>query len=79
MCLGATPWSGVRSLVYGARSADAEEIGFDEGLKPPGWAPAFEGRGICVTGGVLREEAAAVLREYAARGGEIYNSRQGDA
>jgi hypothetical protein len=27
---------------------------------------------------VLREEAAGVLREYAATGGEIYNSRQGE-
>ena len=26
---------------------------------------------------VLREEAASVLREYAERGGEIYNARRG--
>ena len=31
MCLGATPWSGIRRLVCGARDEDAEEIGFDEG------------------------------------------------
>jgi tRNA(Arg) A34 adenosine deaminase TadA len=31
MCLGATPWSGVRRLVCGARDEDAEEAGFDEG------------------------------------------------
>lgn len=76
MCLGATPWSGVRGLVCGARGEDAEEIGFDEGLKPAGWERSFAENGISVTRDVLREEAAAVLREYAGGGGEIYNSRR---
>lgn len=75
MCLGATPWSGVRGLVTGARGEDAEEIGFDEGTKSPDWVRSLEERGISVTRDVLRDEAAAVLREYAASGGEIYNSR----
>lgn len=79
MCLGATPWSGVRGLITGARGEDAEEIGFDEGAKPPDWVRSLEERGISVTQDVLREEAAAVLREYAASGGEIYNSRQEDS
>ncbi len=79
MCLGATPWSGVRGLVCGARDEDASAVGFDEGSKPPEWVSALEGRGITVTRDVLREEAASVLREYAASGGEIYNSRQGDS
>ena len=77
MCLGATPWSGVRSLVCGARSPDAEKIGFDEGLKPQGWEKEFEKRGIAVKKDVLREEAASVLEEYATLGGEVYNSREG--
>ncbi len=76
MCLGATPWSGVRSLVTGARGEDAEKIGFDEGLKPQGWERSFVESGISVTRDVLREEAAAVLHEYATLGGEIYNPRQ---
>ena len=78
MCLGATPWSGVRSLVCGARDEDASAVGFDEGSKPPEWVSALEERGITVARDVLREEAAGVLREYAATGGEIYNSRQGE-
>ena len=78
MCLGATPWSGVRSLVTGARGEDAEEIGFDEGLKPAGWEETFTKEGISVTRDVLREEAASVLKEYATLGGEIYNSRGGE-
>jgi len=77
MCLGAVPWSGVRSLVCGARSEDAEEIGFDEGDKPENWVEALQRRGISVRRDVLREGAAGVLQEYARIGGEIYNSRKG--
>ena len=77
MCLGATPWSGVRHLVCGAREEDAEEIGFDEGAKPAEWVPTLERRGISVERDVLRDEAVSVLREYAESGGEIYNARQG--
>lgn len=72
MCFGATGWSGVKHLVCGARQEDAEEIGFDEGEKPPDWPRALEDRGISVTRDVLRGEAASVLREYAEMGGEIY-------
>ena len=77
MCLGATPWSGVRGLVTGARDEDARAVGFDEGAKTTEWAASLEDRGISVKPDVLRDEAVAVLREYADRGGEIYNSRQG--
>ncbi len=78
MCLGATPWSGVRHLVCGARDEDARAVGFDEGSKMSEWVGSLEDRGISVERNVLREEAVAVLREYAEGGGEIYNSRQGE-
>jgi tRNA(Arg) A34 adenosine deaminase TadA len=77
MCLGAVPWSGVRHLVCGARDEDAEEIGFDEGMKPADWVRSLEERGIAVERDVLRDEAASVLREYVESDGEIYNSRRG--
>ena len=35
MCLGATPWSGVRGLLCGARDEDARAVGFDEGQSCP--------------------------------------------
>jgi len=75
MCLGAVPWSGVRRLLCGARTEDAERIGMDEGAKPPDWIDALERRGIAVRRDVLREEAAAVLADYARRGGILYNGR----
>lgn len=77
MCLGAVVWSGVRRLVCGARDEDVRAIGFDEGAKPAGWPELLAGRGIAVRRDVLRAEAAAVLRDYAAMGGAIYNGRAG--
>lgn len=73
MCYGAVPWSGVTSLVWGARKADAERAGFDEGEKPDDWAGALERRGIAVIGDVLRDEAAAVLQHYVRGNGAIYH------
>lgn len=78
MCFGATPWSGVRGLLCGARDEDARAVGFDEGAKLPDWITALEERGISVERDVLREDAARVLRDYANSGGEVYNARQGD-
>lgn len=74
MCFGAVPWSGVRQLVCGARDEDARAIGFDEGPKLRDWVSALNSRGIAVQRDVLREEATAVLREYVAAGGVIYNA-----
>lgn len=81
MCFGAVPWSGVGSLLWGARKEDAEAAGFDEGDKPADWVQALERRGIATRGDVLREDAAAVLGRYARRNGHIYHpsKNQGDA
>ena len=78
MCFGSVPWSGVRQLVCGARDEDARSIGFDEGPKMSDWVSSLEQRGISVVRDTCRDEAAAVLRNYAESGGEIYNARQGD-
>jgi tRNA(Arg) A34 adenosine deaminase TadA len=75
MCLGAVPWSGVAELVCGAAEEDARGIGFDEGDKPADWEGALRARGLGVVRGLLREEARAVLQEYAAAGGVLYNGR----
>lgn len=72
-CFGAIPWSGVKSLVYGAPKADVEAIGFDEGPKPRAWKEKLEERGITVKGPVRRNSASAVLRAYAKMGHAIYN------
>jgi len=79
MCLGAVPWSGVRSLVSAARDEDARAIGFDEGAKSPDWVVELEQRGISVTRDVLRGHAVEVLQAYADGGGLIYNGRSAQA
>ncbi|MFC2177455.1 nucleoside deaminase [Actinomycetota bacterium] len=75
MCLGAVGWSGVTSLICGARDEDARAVGFDEGAKPADWVTDLTGAGISVTRDVLRSDAAAVLIRYAESGGVIYNGR----
>lgn len=73
MCFGAVPWSGIKSLVCGARKKDAEAAGFDEGDKPAHWVRSLQRRGIAVQCGVMRGKAAEVLAYYRANGGQIYN------
>jgi tRNA(Arg) A34 adenosine deaminase TadA len=74
MCFGAVPWSGVKSLVCGARKKDAEAAGFDEGDKPDNWVRSLQRRGIVVQCSVSRTEAASVLARYKKDGGAIYNA-----
>jgi len=76
LCLGAIVWSGVRSVVTGARDADARSIGFDEGPKVEDWVGALEMRGIAVATDVSRRASVAVLQAYVASGQIIYNGRR---
>ena len=73
MCLGAVLWSGVTRLVIAAQREDAERIEFDEG---PVFSESYaylRARGIEIVDGLLRDDARAVLEDYKARGGPIYN------
>jgi tRNA(Arg) A34 adenosine deaminase TadA len=74
MCLGASLWSGVRRIVLGAAREDASRLHFEEGPVFPQSYTYLEDRGIEITRNVLRAEARAVLEQYRARGGPIYNA-----
>lgn len=74
MCLGAALWSGVRRIVCGAVREDATRLKFEEGPVFPQSYKYLEERGIEIKRGVLRDEARAVLEQYRARGGPIYNA-----
>lgn len=72
-CYGAAVWAGADRLLIGARSGDIEELTeFDEGPLPADWVGQLAVRGIEVVRDVLRDEARAVLRAYAERGGPSY-------
>jgi tRNA(Arg) A34 adenosine deaminase TadA len=73
MCLGATLWSGVQRIVYGAAREDASKLDFEEGPVFPQSYRYLEDRGIRIVRNVLRDEARAVLEMYRAKGGKIYN------
>jgi tRNA(Arg) A34 adenosine deaminase TadA len=73
MCLGATLWSGVRRVVYGATRDDASRLNFEEGPVFPESYKYLEDRGIQIVRNVLRDEARAVLELYRTTSGKIYN------
>lgn len=73
MCLGAVIWSGIDTLVCGARDEDARAIGFDEGPKPENCFDELQRRGISVIRDIQRDDAAAMLRHYSRSGLPIYN------
>jgi len=73
MCLGATLWSGVRRVVYGAAREDASRLNFEEGPVFPESYAYLEARGISIVRNVLRDEARAVLDLYRSKSGKIYN------
>ncbi|MDQ6886835.1 MAG: nucleoside deaminase [Gemmatimonadota bacterium] len=73
MCLGATLWSGVRSMVCGAAREDASRLAFDEGPVFPESYRYLEERGVRITRGVRRAEATEVLELYRRTSGRIYN------
>lgn len=72
MCYGATPWSGVDAMIYGATKADAESVGFDEGDKGEAWKQALAARGIRVVGPLLSEESKAPFELYKRSAGTVY-------
>ncbi len=73
MCLGATLWSGVRRVVYGAAREDASRLSFEEGPVFPASYRYLEERGISIARNVLRDEAREVLELYRKNSGKIYN------
>ena len=74
MCLGAALWSGVKRVVCGAAREDATRLKFEEG---PVFAESYkylEDRGVAIVRDIMRDEARAVLEQYRATGGKIYNA-----
>ena len=73
MCFGAILWAGIDILLIGARAQDVEALaGFDEGPLPHDWLRQLEQRGITVERDLRREDARAVLAQYARGGGPRY-------
>jgi len=73
MCLGASLWSGVKRIVYGAGREDAFRLNFEEGPVFPASYRYLEERGIEIVRDLMRDEARAVLELYRTGNGKIYN------
>ena len=79
MCFGSIPWSGVRSVVVGARGEQVETItGFDEGPIHPQWQEELRKRNIEVIEDVMHDEALKVFHHFRDSGQPIYNGRLGN-
>jgi tRNA(Arg) A34 adenosine deaminase TadA len=77
MCLGASHWAGVHRIVCAAHREDAEAVGFNEGEGCDQLRAGMMARGVRYERGLLRAEAAQILRDYAAAGGPIYGPGPG--
>ena len=67
MCFGACHWARVTRVVFGARISDARAAGFHElGISVARMNKAG-GNKIRLTGGILRDKALALFREWAER------------
>lgn len=64
MCSGAMVWAKLGRLVYAASSRDLSAIFGDEGCACSELVFSHSGHQPTVTGGVLRDEALAVLQAY---------------
>ena len=79
MCFGAVLWSGVRALTIAGEGPEVEEItGFDEGPVTEDWRGELKQRGITLNENILRDEAIAAYKEFAASQNFVYNARLGD-
>ena len=72
MCLGATHWARLGRIVSAALKEDAEAAGFSEGAGTEQLRAEMEARGVVFQSGFMREDGAAVLRDYNIRGLPIY-------
>lgn len=67
MCFSAIHWAKVSTIVFGARIADAQGLGFSE-LTIPNEAMKREGGSpVEIVAGFLRDECLALFREFAAK------------
>jgi len=64
MCLAASHWSKVDRVVFGAGIADATAAGFAELAVPAATLAAMGRSPLRVEGGLLRDECAALFREW---------------
>jgi tRNA(Arg) A34 adenosine deaminase TadA len=72
MCVGASMWSGIKTIYYSVPSCDVEKItGFDEGFKP-NWQDEFAKRGIKVYGNIESDSGKKVLQQYVDMGKKVY-------
>ncbi len=72
MCFSAIHWAGIDRIVFAAAIADAKSAGFNELSLSNDQMKRLGGSPVEVLGGILHDEAAAVFKEFIARGANVY-------
>jgi len=67
MCFSAIHWARISTIVFGSRIADAQGLGFSELTIPNQHMKQLGGSPVVIVPDYLREECAALFREWAAR------------
>jgi tRNA(Arg) A34 adenosine deaminase TadA len=67
MCFSAIHWAKVSTIVFGARIADAQALGFSELTIPNDVMKREGGSPVELVPGFLRDECLTLFREFAAR------------
>jgi guanine deaminase len=70
MCFAAIHWAGIETVVFGTRISDVAVLGFRELTRSNRTLKRLGGSPVRIVGGVLREECAALLRDWQARHGD---------
>ena len=72
MCFAAIHWAGIGRIVFGAWIADAKVTGFKELTISNEQMKRLGGSDVEIIGGLMREEAVEMFREFVRRGGQVY-------
>lgn len=72
MCLGAIIWSNIKTIVYGCRPEDTDEIGFRDDFIYKYIEDGCKDTSILEIREDFREDCLKLFREYEALGKEIY-------
>jgi len=72
MCLGATIWANIKTVIYGCRPEDADAIGFRDDFIYEYFKKNQQDESILVTREAYREDCLTLFREYKEKNKQLY-------
>ncbi len=72
MCLGATIWANIKTVIYGCRPEDADAIGFRDDFIYEYFKKNQQDESILVTREAYREDCLTLFKEYKEKNKQLY-------